>query len=396
MPMNRQLFKTFLYLSSHKQTNIAKVIMKNLIVCILGFRMVPNIQFIKEKQTPDTDFLFISNPDMEEEDIRMYIKKAFKIDRNEMRPIVVDKFSAWELEEEFKKRDFEKYDKILVNVSEGTAIMVNATTEYFKDYVADIYYIPDNIDYMFQIFPKRKQGKIEIKNKIGLIEYVTSHGMEMRGGALSGIPLEYIKKYLHLYIGHESPRWKLLSQLRSYRFPRNKYRISMFPNLDLFLQEIEFPLADSTGEIISGEEIRFLTGDWFEEYVYHRIKNEFGLSGNNIKTGVTLTKDGIMNEFDVMFFYNGMIYTIECKTSIKNKESNIMTDTIYKVKALQNNLGYYSDSNIFTLSSRERGDVRREHFERGELFDIDVYCREDILNCQDMAKLLKIKKKILN
>lgn len=366
--------------------------MKHLIVCILGFRMVPNIQFIKEKQTPQTDFLFISNPDMEEEDIRVYIKKAFKIDRNELRPIVVGKFSARELEAELAKRDFEKYDKISVNVSEGTAVMVSVTAEFFKDYAADIYYIPDTIDHMFQIFPKRKQGKIEIKNKITLIEYVTSHGLEMRGGGLSGIPMEYIKKYLRLYLDYESPRWRIVSQLRSYRFPQNKYRISTFPDLDRFLQEIDFPLADATGEYISGEEIGFLTGDWFEEYVYHCIKEAFQLSGNNIRTGVTLTKDGVRNEFDVMFFYDGTLYTIECKTSIKNKENNIMTDTIYKVKALQNNLGYYSDCNIFTLSSREKGDVRREHIERGQVFDIDVYCREDIVDCKDIAALLKIKK----
>lgn len=366
--------------------------MKNLIVCILGYRMVPNIQFIKEKRALSTQFLFISNPEMEEDGIRDYIKKAFDIDRNELPPVIVDRYSAKELEDELMKRDFDKFNKIFVNASEGSPVMLSVTTEFFKDFAADIFFIPDTIDYMIQVFPKRKRGRVKIKNKIGLKEYVTSHGMEMRGGGLSGVPMSYILKYMKLYLAYEGPHWRLLTNLRNYRYRRLKQKISAFAGLDEFLKEIGFPLSDRNGDYISGEEICFLTGDWFEEFVYHRVKDEFGISEENIKTGVTLTKEGTMNEFDVMFFYNGMIYTIECKTSIKNRESNIMTDTIYKVKALQNNLGYYSDSNIFTLSSREQGDVRREHIERGQIFNIDVYCREDILNCTDLSKMLKIKK----
>ncbi|MDR2915344.1 MAG: DUF1887 family protein [Tannerella sp.] len=342
--------------------------MRNLIVCVLGYRMVPNIQFIKERRTAGAYYLFISNPEMEKQGIREYIKKAFDIERNELPPVVVDRYSAKDLEDELMKRDFEKFNKILVNISEGTPIMVNVTMEFFKDFAADIFFIPDTIEYMIQVFPKRKRGEVKIKNKIGLEEYVTSYGMEMRGGGLSGLPFGYILKYLKLYIAYEGPHWRLLTNLRNYRYRRLKQKISAFAGLDEFLEEIEFPLADWSGEFISGEEICFLTGDWFEEFVYYRVKDEFGLSADNIRTGVTLTKEGTMNEFDVIFFYNGIIYTIECKTSIKNKEGNIMTDTIYKVKALQNNLGYYSDSNIFTLSSRENGDVRKEHIERGLLF----------------------------
>ena len=366
--------------------------MKNLIVCILGYRMVPTIQFIKEMRGAGTQYLFISNPEMEEEGIREYIKDAFGIAHNELPPVIVDKYSVGELEDELMKRNFEQFDNILVNASEGTPVMLNVTTEFFKDFAADIFFIPDTIDYMIQVFPKRKRGKVKIKNKIGLEEYVTSHGLKLGGVELSGFSMSYIKKYLKLYIEHESPHWRLLPILRNYRFRRLKQKISAFSGLDIFLKEIDFPLSDHKGEFISGDEICFLTGDWFEEYIYYNIKDELGLSEDDIKTGVSLTKEGTMNEFDVMFFYNGNLYTIECKTSIKNKESNIMTDTIYKVKALQNNLGYYSDSNIFTLSSRERGDVRREHIERGKVFNIDVYCREDIVDCTDFSRLLKISK----
>lgn len=366
--------------------------MKNLIVCILGYRMVPNIQFIKEMRTAETDFLFICDPEVEEEGIREDIKKVFHIDKNELPPIIVDEYSAEELENELRKRDFEEYGKIRLNVSEGTAILINATAEFFRDYAADIFYLPDTTEYMEQIFPKRKRGKVEIRNKINLNEYLTAHGLEMRGGRLSNIPMEYIQEYLVLYLENEVFDWQVLSKLRKYRSKRERYKISMFPYLDDFLHKINFPLSDVEQIYIHRSEIGFLTGDWFEEFVYYRIKDEFNLSDDNIKTGITVIKDGVRNEFDVMFFYNGILYTIECKTSVKNNEEDIMTDTIYKVKALQDNLGYYSDSNIFTLSSRESGEVKDLHIERGEVFDIDVYCREDILNCDDISKMLKIRK----
>lgn len=366
--------------------------MKSLIVCILGYRMVPNIQFIKEKRTDQTEFLFISDPDLEEKAIRLSIKEAFDINERELTPIIVDEYDARTLEEELKKRHFEAYDHIYVNVSEGTIVTANVTVEFFKDYIAEIYFIPDTISYMVQIFPKRKRGKIEIRHKIDMQEYVTSHGLEMRGGRLSGISRNYIQKMLLLYLANNNSRWWTISRLRPYRGKKYRYRMDKFPELDLFLKSIDFPLADRSRQYINREEIGFLTGDWFEEYVYYLIKDEFKLSGDNIKTGITVSKDGMMNEFDVMFFYNGMLYTIECKTSIKDKERNIMTDTIYKVKALQNNLGYYSDSNIFTLSSKEQGEVRPEQIERGKIFDIDVYCREDILNNPDIAGMLKIDK----
>jgi hypothetical protein len=354
--------------------------------------MVPNIQFIKEMETDGTEFLFISDPDLEDESVRLSIKDTFDIYGNELAPIIVDEYDAVTLENELKKRNFEQYDSILVNVSEGSIVTANVTVEFFKDYIAEIYYIPDTINYMIRIFPKRKRGRVGIKNKINMTEYVTSHGLEMRGGRLSGIPMDYIRQMQQYYLAHDNDRWWVLSKLRLFRGKKSRYRIDMFPELNVFLKDINFPLADPSRECINRDEIGFLTGDWFEEYVYYTVKDEFKLSGDNIKTGITLSREGVINEFDVMFFYDGVLYTIECKTSIKDCERNIITDTIYKVKALQNNLGYYSDSNIFTLSSMKQGEVRREHVERGKIFNIDVYCREDILSCQDIPMMLKIKK----
>ena len=70
---------------------------------------------------------------------------------------------------------------------------------------------------------------------------------------------------------------------------------------------------------------------------------------------------------------------------------NIMNDTIYKATALQKNLGLYSKFSIFTLSSKENKELKDAHFKRSELFNIDVFCKEDIVKCQKITDLLKIQ-----
>jgi hypothetical protein len=111
----------------------------------------------------------------------------------------------------------------------------------------------------------------------------------------------------------------------------------------------------------------------------------------NIKTGVHLTKKGVENEFDVVFLNKGKLHTVECKTSIKDKDKNILTETIYKVVALQKELGLFARSYIVTLNDRNEEQVKENHVNRAtKLFDISLITKEDILNCKNITELLKV------
>jgi hypothetical protein len=213
----------------------------------------------------------------------------------------------------------------------------------------------------------------------------------MTEGKLSGMPFEYTEQFLKSFLSNGNKYSSVFEKLRKLRQNgRREYNINIVEGLSDFLKEIKFPLSNNNHDIITRSEIKYLTGEWFEEYIYCRLKDELKISDENIKTGITLSKNNTQNEFDVIFLYNGNLYTIECKTSIINNESNLMLDTIYKVTALQTNLGLYAKSNIFTLSSRENNEVREAHLERGKLFNIDVFCRKDIEASESIAKLLKI------
>ena len=73
------------------------------------------------------------------------------------------------------------------------------------------------------------------------------------------------------------------------------------------------------------------------------------------------------------------------------EEMNILNETIYKVTAIQKNLGLNSKFSVFTLSSKLNNEVKATHLERGKLFNIDVFSREDIVESQSIARLLKLK-----
>ena len=215
----------------------------------------------------------------------------------------------------------------------------------------------------------------------------------MRESRLSGIDSTYTQRFFNYFIEFNDDEIRIINQLRGKR--GKTAGMNEIPGIKDFFRKIQFPLSDENFTLINKKEIKYLTGDWFEEYVFFRLKQELSID-DNIKTGITLIKNNILNEFDIVFLWNGSLYTIECKTSIKSKsgteeEINILNDTVYKATALQKNLGLYSKFSVFTLSSKEKNEVKETHVERGKLFNIDVFCREDITDCQSIAKLFHLK-----
>jgi hypothetical protein len=160
---------------------------------------------------------------------------------------------------------------------------------------------------------------------------------------------------------------------------------------------------------LTSNEVKFLTGEWFEQYVYYGVKSSFELDDDKIMTGVTLNKEVLdrgkkivedlltvddvqpispNNELDVIFMYNGRIYILECKSSVittienkvvengqvktRSKEFNILGETIYKSDSLRTKFGLFANSFIFTMtdfseyiSSANRGEAnnRRHNIE---------------------------------
>ncbi|MFA7589485.1 MAG: DUF1887 family CARF protein [Acholeplasmataceae bacterium] len=368
--------------------------MKNLLVTLLSDQTIPNVQFIKEKQNEETVFLFVSTSKMEEKGVGKWIQKVCNISAEKLITKIVDEFSLSDIETKLNELNYNDYGRVFVNVTGGTKIMSIQVTDFFKAKEnADIYYITGKDCWHF--FPESKRYSAPLKDNIGLTEYVESCGFEMKEGSLSGISFEYTQKFLLSFLEISDNERTILKKLRKWRQKKIKsFKINELGGLSDFLCKVEFPTSDDY-KTISKSEVEYLTGDWFEEYIYFCMKKENMVSDENLKTGIHLIKctdkKNIENEFDIIFLWKTKFYAIECKTSILSDKGNIINETIYKSTALQKNLGLFSNFSIFTLSSKDKNDVKKLHFDRAEDLNIKVFCREDILNCQSIAELLKLK-----
>ena len=365
--------------------------MKNLLVTILSAQPIPNVQFIKYIQeklkTKNKKFehIFVSTEEMEAKGIGNWICKVCGI--SQLQTIVVKHNSLSDIQTKLTEKCPEA-ETYFVNVTGGTKIMSMGVSDFFKMKAnARIYYIDGNKSWLN--FPENERYNNDLADNINLMEYTDSHGFEMSEGKLSGIDFEYTKRFLHHFIKFGENERRITNQLRAKR--DKTVTINDINGLQDFLCNINFPLSDGNFLTVNKYEIKYLTGDWFEEYIYFRIIDEKIVKNENLKTGVHLKKTGVDNEFDIIFRYNTKFYAIECKTSILSDKGSIVNETIYKSTALQRNLGLFSNFNIFTLSSKESNDVKAIHLNRANDLNIKVFCREDILNCVKISDLLNLK-----
>ncbi|MDR1791963.1 MAG: DUF1887 family protein [Bacteroidales bacterium] len=364
--------------------------MTNLIVTLLSAQTIPNVQFIKyirdnKCENEQTEYLFISTDAMEEKGVGDWIRKVCEITNFET--ICVNHSDISDIENRLAECSFDKYEQIFVNITGGTKMMSLAVSDFFKMKPnARIYYIDGKK--CFLNFPVEHRISDDLVDNISLKEYVESYGFEMQEGHISGISLDYTKQFLQEFLNFGVNERRIINQLRQKR--DKTVSINEMTGLQDLLCKITFPLVDKNFLIVNKYEVRYLTGDWFEEYIYFRLQEEGIIKKEDLKTGVQLKKKGIDNEFDIIFLYKTKFYAIECKTSILSDRGNIVNETIYKSTALQRNLGLFSNFSIFTLSSRESKDVKQTHLDRASDLNIKVLCREDIINSESISKLLEL------
>ena len=134
-----------------------------------------------------------------------------------------------------------------------------------------------------------------------------------------------------------------------------KTHMIAIPNLSKFLTYIGFkPERDDS---LQSYEMEYLTGGWFEEYVYSLIKNV--LQPDDIAMGVHIS-NGIIkhnNELDVCFMKANKLFVIECKTGVTSE--SLFNEIVYKVCALKEVLLGTSNSYIFSLKKDHKGNWKK-------------------------------------
>lgn len=267
----------------------------------------------------------------------------------------------------------------LVNTTGGTKYMSMAVSEAFHKHTnADFFYIP----YPKNIYLKTTENAIPIKHRVNIKEYM---------GITKGVEYsvkqcvesrDYVYAFFEYYIKMSQEDLVILDKIRT-NFRNQKIKIdniSVVSNetttvvtklgtkkekrydferiegLDVLLDKIQFPFTEPNR--LNSKEIEFLTGGWYEEYMYYLIEDK--IQPDDIALGVFIkqSENTNTNDLDVVFTKGNKLFVIECKTAITKTEFKgveaMFKEISYKSATLKATLlGLPSNSYICSLSESD-------------------------------------------
>lgn len=361
--------------------------------------------FIKEYYEVGDKLLFISAN--ENFDCITPLVNTLKVDKAVVQRIVLRRDSDKYTYERICRTINNAIDKnaeYCVNLAGGTRYMALSVQHVFSNYNTTFYYIQTHENLVVKtIFDNsifdNDDEVYPIKYKITLDEYFRvyglTHDLDTPKTVISNVQQAQQMFLLFAQGKLNNSDYKVLEILRE-KYRNWKYidinevehavndSMIPIPNLSKFLDYIKF--TPSQKGMLTHEELGYLTGGWFEEYVYHLIKAT--VNPDDIAIGVHI--DGITeikhnNELDVVFIKNNQLYVIECKSGIKS--DSMFNEIVYKVSALKEVLlGLDCHSYIFSLKKDPTGDLKKI----AKYMDV-TFCDYDTLTQED--KLRKVLKK---
>ncbi|MBD3373956.1 DUF1887 family protein [candidate division KSB1 bacterium] len=356
--------------------------MSTILVSLVSDQTLPNIFFIRELDNVDF-YLLLTTPQMEEKNKSDSIIAASGKEKKLFTIITVKETSMTEISAALDMLDFKDSDQFIVNLTGGTKIMSIAVYNYFRNKSSEIYYLPIGKNEYHKIFPEVKKKEHDLKYRISVQDYMTACNVDiLNPNDLNQLvrPVVYTKKFFDFFCTATTLDLRDISTIRDImnkkkkKLKKHPLPIEEYEWLGPFLERASFvPLAKG---VLSLSEIRYLCGEWFEEFVYNLIKKEHSLDDCFIAKGIQIRRKDVQNELDVVFTLQNNLHTIECKTGLydSSAQRNILDETIYKAQALRREFTLFVRSHIFTTV--KHGSARtmiREHSERrSKLFGINL------------------------
>ncbi len=355
--------------------------MAKVLISLVSDQTIPNLLLIKELSFIDR-YILISTDKMERQGKSDWIINASGIPEENYSKIIVTEDSLRNIETALNKIDFDDNDEFYVNLTCGTKIMSIGVYNFFRNKRSEIYYIPIGKNIYRKIFPEVKQREMPIEYRTDVIEYLKAYGIDiLNPKKVNALAIEpaYTQKFYKFFLNSDASELELLNKLRSYRNCK-KISIQEINGLKQYLSNIKFP--QSNQDTLTKKEIKYLTGEWFEEYVYSWVQNIRKIKANEIAISIQIRRQSVQNEFDVMYTSDNALHVIECKSSIYDpgSERNILDESLYKLAALKRDFGLFVKSSIITLSDRGQSqeNIREKHFMRSKLFGIKIVDKTDL------------------
>ena len=351
---------------------------KTLVNIITEDNPIPAYLFIKEKYEDGDRLMYISAKDTEDD--LDALSELFSV-------------PATLIEEVVLKHDMDEftYEKICrtvlghlkkdthycVNLAGGTRYMALAVQQVFEKFDTEFFYVQleenlivksifnDNIynndDYFFPI-----------RHRMTIAEYLRAHEIQHDLNQDGHLPIRSetdTARIFKLFSKQMLPYqdFETMELLRLHYRKRRNIQIKAVetkgcfhgpavPGLSRLLYDIEF--VPETKGVLNHRELEYLTGGWFEEYVYFLVKKY--IKPQDISISVVISRKGIRhnNELDVVFTKGNKLFVIECKTGVQTER--LFNEIVYKVCAISEALlGVSCCSYIFSLKKDDSDMLKR-------------------------------------
>jgi len=359
--------------------------MNKVLVSIISNQTIPNILFIKEATDINT-FLFIYTSQVEKEldaiiDV-IQIENPIKLE--------VPAFDLKKTREKLADLDLSKEDEYIVNITGGTKLMALAVYQHFVSYSkSQISYLPIGKNTYQIIFPSLEEEAIS--SKVSVEEYLKAYNVPFSKQQTPSKKLSFTRSFAEGFIskkGFSGEEFKLLTQELPYLKPNPPHNIAKIKGLEKLLDRIQF--TTTRKNILSHSEKLYLTGGWFEEYMYTLLKKHLALEEQDILLNVIIPYGKVMNEYDVLFIYHNQLFVIECKTGLK--EEKRFNDAIYKLGALREQFGIDAKSYLFSLSNywdKRNDDYKKKFIDRANQNKVELVDRRVIEDEEELINKIK-------
>lgn len=355
--------------------------MKTTLISIISEQAIPNVQLALEFKDIIDKHIFVTTKKMVHK--VKHIVNALDLSDNQYYEVLIDETSIDTIKIGLSEYSdlYKLFDRIIVNYTCGTKLLSMAIFNYFNAFEnTECYYVNLNNTY------QNSQGvNCSFSINLSVSQYLKACGLESRNSEYLH-DKETADKMFDLIVNNKINN--IVSILRAYRnINQKKIDIrGLISGCEIEILNIYDVLKNDTG-IISKKDIKYITGDWFEEFCAYQIGEQFSLSKNDVWVGTNLNQplyktetryknsidnyvsdDNILmefdklkkeqeqntNELDIIFIYKNKLYVIECKTDLLDNHRLILDETIYKLDSIKQKFGLYPISTIVTLFNTEK------------------------------------------
>ena len=351
---------------------------KTIVNIITEDNPIPAYLFIKEMYDEGDRLMYISAKDTEDD--LDALSELFNVPAAQIDGIVL-KYDKDEITYEKICRTvlgrLNKDTYYWVNLAGGTRYMALAVQQVFERFHADFFYVQVEENLIVKsIFDDSINDNDDlffpIHHKMTIAEYLRAHDIRqnLNEGIHRPIRSEAETNYVFkLFSKQMLPRqdYETMELLRTYYRKRKRVQIKNIettgsfsspaaPGLSRLLYDIQF-VPEQKG-VLTHEELEYLTGGWFEEYVYHLV-NKY-VKPQDIAISVVISRQGVRhnNELDVVFTKGNKLFVIECKTGVQTER--LFNEIVYKACAISEALlGMSCNSYIFSLKKDDSDVLKR-------------------------------------